>query len=49
MGDIIDGKLYGFKDVSYSSQRATVSAQWRNFRDPESKIIDYEAQVEVSP
>ncbi|KAI8485273.1 hypothetical protein Bbelb_370200 [Branchiostoma belcheri] len=32
-------------DVTYSSETATVSALWDDFRDPESDIADYEVTV----
>ncbi|XP_078658229.1 uncharacterized protein LOC144903712 [Branchiostoma floridae x Branchiostoma belcheri] len=32
-------------DVTYSSETATVSANWDNFTDPESHIADYEITV----
>ena len=45
-GDVIDGLSANFEDVSFSVQPATVAAQWRNFGDPESGILQYEVQVQ---
>ncbi|XP_041378093.1 uncharacterized protein LOC121390363 [Gigantopelta aegis] len=44
-GEIIDGKLGGFEDISFSLHRATVAAQWRNFSDMESDIRDFELEI----
>ena len=44
-GDVIDGLRPNFDDVRFSVHQATVSAQWRDFRDPESGVVSYEVQV----
>ncbi|XP_033121447.1 uncharacterized protein LOC117120538 [Anneissia japonica] len=40
-GDLLDGILFGNRDIQYSSSPATVSGQWYNFTDPESGIDNF--------
>ncbi len=44
-GVIIDGVDPEFQDVVYSSEAATISAQWTNYTDPESGIRDHKISV----
>lgn len=44
-GEVIDGLNPNFQDLRFSVHAASVSAQWRGFRDPESDVIQYQVQV----
>ena len=44
-GTVIDGKLDNFQDLEFTSSRAKVEAQWKDYYDPESLIKQYEVQV----
>lgn len=44
-GMVADGMLPMFADLRYSSSKATVQAQWKDFYDPESGIQEYDVQV----
>ncbi|XP_064646203.1 uncharacterized protein LOC135499389 [Lineus longissimus] len=47
-GEIVDGGKNAYEDLVFSSKPATVEAQWRNYYDPESHVIDYEVEVEIA-
>ncbi|XP_038062441.1 uncharacterized protein LOC119732930 [Patiria miniata] len=44
-GSVYDGLLPGPTDLDFSSEPATVEAQWKGFSDPESGIEDYQVTV----
>lgn len=44
-GMVVDGKDATFTDVQYTTSRAKVEVQWKDFSDPESFIRNYQVQV----
>lgn len=44
-GTVVDGKDATFTDVQYTTSRAKVEVQWKDFSDPESFIRNYQVQV----
>ncbi|XP_052081235.1 uncharacterized protein LOC127719259 [Mytilus californianus] len=47
-GDVVDGNNTGFEDIQFSGSAAKVEIQWMNFYDPESKIRQYDVQVQAA-
>uniref|UniRef100_A0A1I8J5S5 GPS domain-containing protein n=1 Tax=Macrostomum lignano TaxID=282301 RepID=A0A1I8J5S5_9PLAT len=46
VGEIVDGLASDFSDLEYSSNAASVSAQWKGFSDPESDIKEFVVTVQ---
>lgn len=44
-GTVVDGKDAAFTDIQYTTSRAKVEVQWKDFSDPESFIRNYQVQV----
>ena len=44
-GIIVDGNETDFTNVQFSSEPASVKAQWADYSDPESGIRDYKITV----
>ncbi|XP_067658325.1 uncharacterized protein [Haliotis asinina] len=44
-GDIVDGRSPSFRDQKFSTQKATIGAEWRAFSDPESSLREYSVQI----
>ena len=47
-GELIDGVQDHFTDLKFSPNPAKVGAQWKNYKDPESGISQYNLQVLIA-
>jgi hypothetical protein len=47
-GELIDGVQNHFTDLQFSPSPAKVGAQWKDYKDPESGISQYDLQVLIA-
>ena len=44
-GTLVDGNDPSYVDLEFTSNRVTVSLEWKDFHDPESTIYNYKVRV----